>query len=103
MAATTTVNVTIENNEFAAFIDTITSLGCFVVIVRSEVHHGAHAIFHLAASGNKHKQIERTVSVPGSSGEILQISWPDNSEPILHYENEVHVPDEDRHYIVKIL
>lgn len=104
MAATWTTNLTLgPDNEYCAFIDTCNPVGAYIIIVRSEVPSGSHAVFHIASSSDGQKKIKKTVNVAGSNGEQLHIDWPEDCCPVLCYETDEHAPEEDRHYNLKIL
>lgn len=104
MAATWITNLTLSpHNEFSAFIDCCNPVGAYVIIVRSEIPEGSHAVFHVASANDGQKKVKRTVSVAGSNGEQLHVVWPEDHAPVLCYETDEHAPEEGRHYNVKVL
>ena len=51
MAVVWTTNLTLSpDNEFSAFIDCCNNVGAYVVIIKSEIPEGSHAIFHVASA-----------------------------------------------------
>jgi len=104
MAAIFTTNITLSpENEFSAFVEFCNPVGAYILIVRSEIPEGSHAVFHIASSNDGQKRVKRTVWVGGNNGEQLHMVWPDEDSPILCYESDVHAPLEERHYNVKII
>lgn len=104
MAATWTTNLTLSpENEFSAFVDCCNTVGAYVIIIRSEIPEGSHAVFQIASANDGQKKVNKTVSVAGSNGEQLNIVWPEDCSPVLCYETDEHAPQEDRHYNLKIL
>ena len=105
MAATITLNLTLnKDNDYASFIDVVPYVGVYIVIIKSELTDGCHAIFHIASSSNGQKQIKKTVCVAGNYSETLSIVWPSESHPILCYSNDQQNPPHgDYHYNLKII
>ncbi len=104
MAAIRTTNVTLNpENEFCDFIECCETIGAFLVIVKSEISEGCHAIFHIASANDGQKSVKRTVSVSGNNGEQLHIIWPEDTNPVLTYLNTAHGPQESRHFNIKVI
>ena len=104
MAATYTTNLTLSpENEFSAFVECCNPVGAYILIVRSEIPEGSHAVFHIASANDGQKKVKKTVSVAGNNGEQLHVVWPDDCHPVLCYETEEHAPEEERHYNCKVI
>jgi|SRR6478609_2113770 len=104
MAVVWTTNLTLSpDNEFSAFIDCCNNVGAYVVIIKSEIPEGSHAIFHVASANDGQKKVKKSAGVAGSNGEQLQIVWPEDCSPVLCYESDEHAPPEGRHYNLKII
>lgn len=101
MASIFSTMVTIDAKNKGGHIDGVDHTGAYLIIVKCDNPSGTHAIFHLAASAEGQCRIKKTVSVPGADGEQLQILWPDESRPMLVYEDLL--PLKPQSYNLKII
>ena len=88
MASIFTLNIDLDFEKDAEYIDGIEHVGAYLVIIKCEDPKGTHAIFHLAASDQGQSRVRASVSVPGSCGEELIILWPAASQPILTFDSK---------------
>jgi hypothetical protein len=62
--------------------------GVFIVMIRPEVEiqERSYAVFVIGRrAGNNCGQVARIISVKGVNGDMLDMSWPANSYPVLFY------------------
>jgi hypothetical protein len=102
MASIFTDNIILSREKHADYIEFCDTTGAYMITVKSENLLGSFATFHICG-GVRNKIIKRITSVCGKNGEELVIRWPNNSIPILAYEDPSVAPIEALHYNLKII
>jgi hypothetical protein len=102
MTSIYTDNIILSREIHADYIEFCDHIGAYMIIVKAENNFGTFATFHIAG-GINHKMIKRITSISGKDGEELIIKWPNNSNPILAYEDPSRAPVEKLNYNLKII